>query len=264
MRGFRRGKACRFPARRMKAGRIRIGTSGWSYKDWTGEFYPKGTKPKELLEFYARNFGTVEINSSFYHLPTPKAVRGWHDRTPRGFIFSCKASRYITHMKRLKDPKQSLKAFFRAVRPLKEKMGPVLVQLPPSFSSNLDRLKDFLDELPRGYRYVFEFRHRSWFTAETYKLLRGHNAALCFYHLKGFKSPEIFTADFVYIRLHGPAGAYQGSYSAQALAAWSRKIRRWSREKRDVYCYFDNDQKTKAALNAADLQRMINKKRKPS
>jgi len=233
---------------------IYIGTSGWSYDSWLGPFYPDGTASKDFLTEYARHFATVEINNSFYHLPKPPAVKAWNKETPKDFLFAIKASRYTTHNKKLKDPKDSTQKFFTAIKPLGHKIGPILFQLPPHWKCNPQRLDDFLTALSRRrYRYAFEFRHESWFHDEVYDILRKANAALCLYHLAGFKSPEEMTADFTYVRLHGPGKAYQGSYNARTLSSYADKFKDWKKNGCDVYCYFDNDQKGYAPKDAMRL-----------
>lgn len=241
----------------MTSGRVHIGTSGWHYKHWRGPFYPSEIRTADMLPFYARHFDTVEINNTFYRLPTPTAVKSWRNVAPPNFCFSVKGSRYLTHMKKLKDPKPGLAKFFQRIEHLGEKLGPIVFQLPPGWHCNADRLESFLKALPGNHRYSFELRDPSWHNQTIYGLLRRHNAAFCLYELAGFRSPEEITADFTYVRLHGPLGAYQGSYTKEQLASWSRRIRRWRRELKEIYIYFDNDQSGFAALNALELRKMI-------
>lgn len=243
----------------MKPGKIYIGTSGWHYAHWVGTFYPKSTPGSEFLFYYTSHFGTVEINNTFYHLPKDQTLRGWGAGTPEDFLFACKGSRFITHMKKLKDPQKSTKRFFHAVSVLGKKLGPILFQLPLRWGINATRLEEFLKVLPKKYRFVFEFRDKSWFDLSIFDLLTKHNAAFCLYHLEGQWSPEVVTANFVYIRLHGPNGPYQGDYDDKILRAWARKCMKWSSEGKDVYCYFDNDQKGYAAQNALKLKQMTEK-----
>ncbi len=236
---------------------IRIGTSGWHYADWAGPFYPADMRPEDYLASYAARFSTVEINNTFYHLPETETLRQWSRSTPPGFTFACKASRYTTHMKKLKDPKASSEKFFAAIGHLGSKCGPVLFQLPGRWRVNPGRLGAFLAALPGGYRYAFEFRDRSWLCDEVFDLLRRHDAALCVYDLEGFQSPVVDTAGFAYVRLHGPGKAYAGSYDDESLKGWAEKIGNWQRAGKDVYCYFNNDQQGHAPLNAARLLDMI-------
>ena len=234
-----------------------IGTSGWHYRHWQGPFYPADLPADRWLGFYARHFDTVEINASFYRLPTRAAVRSWRAATPAGFRFALKASRFITHMKKLRAPRASLRAFLGVARALGGQCGPLLFQLPPRWACNAGRLAAFLDVLPRGHECAFELRDPSWHRPQVYALLRRNNAAFCIYQLAGFESPHIVTADFAYVRLHGPtAQAYGGSYSQHALAAWAEEIRSWRRLKR-VYVYFDNDEAGYAVRNAATLRRLL-------
>ena len=238
-------------------GHIHIGTSGWHYRHWVGPFYPEGTRPEAFLAHYARNFRTTEINNTFYRLPTPETLAAWRDRTPKGFTFACKASRYITHMKKLRDPEASCQRFLEAVGVLAGKLGPLLFQLPPRWRVDPGRLEAFLAALPRDRRVAFEFRDESWFAPEVYRLLRRCEAAFCIYELAGRQAPVEVTGDFVYLRLHGPGGPYQGRYGDRALAAWAARILMWRKAGRDVYCYFDNDEKGYAALDARRLIEMV-------
>ncbi len=238
-------------------GTIHIGTSGWAYAHWRGPFYPADLPDAKRLQYYCHHFRSVEINSSFYHLPGEHAVEQWRDSTPDDFLFAAKASRYITHMKKLKDPRQSVTAFFKRITLLDGKLGPILFQLPPRWRCNPERLESLLEILDPGRRYSFEFRDESWINDEILDLLKRYNAAFCIYELAGFRSPLHVTTDFVYIRLHGPGDAYQGSYDEQMLGEWSRQISDWSRQERDVYCYFDNDEKGYAVANAGTLQDRI-------
>lgn len=235
-----------------------IGTSGWYYNDWIGPFYPEGYFYKDFLSYYSDSFNTVEVNNSFYKLPTNNALKKWKDIVNKNFVFSVKASRYITHMKKLKDTQKSLSDFLSAIRILNGNLGPLLFQLPPGWHKNLERLEDFVKALPRNYKYAFEFRDITWFDERVYKILREHNAGFCIYELAGNKSPEIITSDFVYIRLHGPGNEkYKGNYSTQQLNTWAVKLRRWANEDKEMYCYFDNDQKGYAAKNALALKKIM-------
>jgi len=236
-----------------------IGTSGWHYKHWKGPFYPEDFSEREFLDFYSKRFSAVEINNSFYQLPDPGTLRQWHRTVHGDFIFAVKASRYITHMKKLKDPRKSLSNFLKVIDTLKDKLGPVLFQLPPRWHINAERLESFLNQLPREYPCAFEFRDSSWFDEKIYQVLTDYNAAFCVYELAGHRSPERVTSDYVYIRLHGPkAAAYEGSYSKQCLNTWADKIRKWMKDGREVYCFFDNDQYGYAAKNAAALREILN------
>ena len=238
---------------------IRIGTSGWHYAHWRGPFYPDRCSGAKMLEFYFERLDTVEINNSFYRLPSAETFRCWRESTPKNFCFAVKASRFITHNKKLKGPENALDKFFPSASELKEKLGPILFQLPPKWRVNLERLEEFLAVLPNGkrWRYAFEFREPSWLNEETYAVLREHNAAFCIYELAGFRTENIVTADWVYVRLHGPGGKYQGSYDSSQLSQWAERIANWQQSLRAVYVYFDNDQAGYAVQNALELKSMI-------
>ena len=236
---------------------IRIGTSGWHYADWAGPFYPGNMAPEHFLAYYAARFSSVEINNIFYRLPAAGTVRQWARATPAGFRFACKASRYTTHMKKLKSPEASSTKFFAAIAHLGEKCGPVLFQLPGRWRVNEERLDTFLQALPAGYRYAFEFRDRSWLCAGVHDILRRHGAALCVYDLEGFCSPLVDTAEFAYVRLHGPGEAHAGSYGDDSLTGWADKIGQWARAGMDVHCYFNNDRNGAAPKNAARLMEIV-------
>ncbi|HEY4650776.1 MAG TPA: DUF72 domain-containing protein, partial [Pontibacter sp.] len=205
----------------------------------------------------------VEINNSFYKLPTPDTFANWRNAVPNDFIFSVKASRYLTHMKKLLNPQEPLSRFFHSANALEHKLGPVLFQLPPGWKVNASRLRDFLAQLPPYYRYTFEFRHPSWYTPQVYELLQHYNAAFCIYELEYHMSPLEVTADFVYVRLHGPETRYAGSYSESALQWWASKCLAWQQQGLDVYVYFDNDQLGYAAFNAQRLQTIVQERNQP-
>jgi uncharacterized protein YecE (DUF72 family) len=243
------------------AAEVLIGTSGWHYKHWIGSFYPPKTPASKMLAFYVGQFDTVELNNSFYRLPTKTALESWRDSTPKNFVFAAKGSRFLTHMKKLKDPETGLARFFGCIDILGKKLGPILFQLPPNWPVDLERLERFLEVLPPAHRYAFEFRNSSWDREEVYRALRRHNAAYCMFHLAGFQSPFEVTADFAYIRLHGPGGKYQGSYTKQQLENWSRSIRDWQHTLNQIFVYFDNDDSGFAAHNALTLKQLVGGKR---
>lgn len=236
---------------------IRIGTSGWHYKHWRGTFYPRELNPASMLNYYARYFDTVELNNSFYKLPSEAAFLAWKDSVPIGFVYAVKASRFLTHRIKLKDPERGLNNFLPRAALLGPKLGPILFQLPPRWKLNLARLDGVLATLPRGDRYAFEFRDRSWHASETDQVLRRYNAAFCIYELGGFASEPKITADFTYVRLHGPGGKYQGSYNQNMLRAWAERIAEWSKVLKAVYVYFDNDQAAYAVHNALALKGLL-------
>jgi len=242
----------------MKKGKLYIGTSGWHYKHWLGKFYPADLKPEEQLDYYLTFFDTVEINNSFYRLPTRETFLKWHGDTPAKFLFSVKASRYITHMKKLNESADALDVFLSHAEALSEKLGTVLFQLPPGWKINPQRFDNFLGVLPRSERFVFEFRNSSWYTEDIYSMLRKHNSAFCIYELGGHESPLIVTADFVYVRLHGPGDKYQGSYNNDKLKKWADQLLKWREEGKDAYIYFDNDQEAFAVFNALTLKDIVN------
>jgi uncharacterized protein YecE (DUF72 family) len=248
----------------MTEGRIRIGTSGWNYEHWRGTFYPQRTRPHELLRVYAERFESVEINNTFYSLPTAETIAAWRDQTPGGFLFAVKASRYLTHMKKLKDPKEPLERLFGCIEALGQKLGPVLFQLPPRWHVKPDRLERLLDQLPEERRYAFEFRDSSWHGDRILDLLADRGAAWCIFDLGGERSPIAVTAGFVYVRLHGPGAPYQGSYDGRTLSGWARRMLGWSEEGKDVYCYFDNDEKGYAPRDALRLRDMVERHARPA
>jgi uncharacterized protein YecE (DUF72 family) len=239
--------------------KIHIGTSGWHYKHWLDDvFYPSGTKPAQMFQHYAQYFDTVEINNSFYHLPSATTFDNWRDSSPPNFLFAVKASRFITHMKKLKDPKPSSEKFFDVADRLGKKLGPILFQLPPRWKVNIERFAEFLESLPKGHKYVFEFRDETWFVPEVYALMRRHKAAFCIHDFSDMKVPHEITAPFTYIRFHGPTAAkYFGSYSTSELRAWAGRIADWSRQLSAAYIYFNNDPGGEAVKNAIELKRLV-------
>lgn len=237
---------------------IRIGTSGFHYRHWVGPFYPPKTSTARMLEYYIQHFDTLELNNSFYRLPTIQAFECWRDSTPRNFVFAVKASRFITHNKKLKDPENALENLLPRAEHLGSKLGPILFQLPPKWRVNPERLEALLEILPREHRYAFEFRELSWLKPEINHILSKYNAAFCIYELAGYHTPLEVTADFSYVRLHGPtAGKYQGSYSDEKLGEWARWIEQQAKSLKAIYLYFDNDQAGYAAQNALTLRRMV-------
>lgn len=235
---------------------LRIGCSGWVYKDWTGPFYPPGTKDRERLEYYAGRFDTAEINASFYRLPSEKTVEGWRERAPDGFVYAWKVSRFITHNKKLNDCADSVALVFGRMAPLAEHYGPALIQLPPQLRRNDERLAGFLKLLPKGRRHTVEFRHPSWYDPAVFRILADFDASLCISDHHHAPAPWEVTASWVYVRGHGPGGRYHGRYPAEELAMWAEHIARFRAEGRDVYAYFDNDIKSAAPFDAETLKQM--------
>jgi uncharacterized protein YecE (DUF72 family) len=238
--------------------RIWVGTSGWSYDSWRGALYPEKLPKKDWLRYYSTQFCSAEINSSFYRTPSLEAVRAWHHDTPADFIFSWKASKFMTHWKRLLPTcKNSLALMQTRLRPLGPKLGIILFQLPHRFGKDTKRLRDFFYMLPRRYRYAFEFREAAWYSADVFELLHDFGAALCISDHADAPAPWETTASHVYLRGHGPSGRYQGNYSAAILRRWAEAALRWQSERREVFVYFDNDQKAAAARDARCLLQMI-------
>jgi uncharacterized protein YecE (DUF72 family) len=240
----------------VRVGRsVFVGTSGWHYNHWKGPFYPDGLQPDRWLKFYAQHFDTVELNNTFYRLPPEGAPALWKKSTPRDFCFAAKGSRFLTHMKKLRDAEAGVEKFFEHIGGLGKKLGPIVFQLPPQWPVDIARLEGFLEILPRRHKYAFEFRNPTWNTREVYSLLAKCNAALCMFELAGTQSPMELTADFTYIRLHGPGGKYEGSYDDQILRLWAKRIEDWGLDA--SYIYFDNDQAGYAPKNAARLREML-------
>jgi uncharacterized protein YecE (DUF72 family) len=246
--------------------RVWIGTSGWTYDSWRGPFFPKDIPKQRWLSWYASQFTTTEINNSFYRTPSLETVRTWRQSTPSSFKFAWKASKFITHWKRLnaKTCGNSIDLMVTRLRAFGPKVGPVLFQLPGNFESDPDRLAAFLLLLPRHYPYAFEFRHPSWYEKGALKLLREHNVALCLSDHHHAPAPWLATASHVYVRGHGPDGRYRRHYPDQTLKTWARDIRKWNRQGKTVYVYFDNDQKSAAPTDARRLQSLLATEQVPS
>lgn len=241
----------------MKKGKIFIGTSGWHYKHWKAGFYPPKLKNEDQLNFYSKHFSSTEINNSFYRLPTMELYENWYSQVPADFIFAVKGSRFITHLKKLNVDRSVMDQFIQRASHLKKKLGPILFQLPPKWKVNLERLDHFLNLLPTDHRFAFEFRDHTWNIAEVYRLLERHNCAYCQYDLAGYQSPQRVTADFVYIRLHGPGDKYEGSYHLEKLEVWADCCKSYQNEGKDIYLYFDNDQKAYATQNGQKLSSLL-------
>jgi uncharacterized protein YecE (DUF72 family) len=240
--------------------RVWIGTSGWHYDSWRGRFFPDRLPLKNQLQYYASQFPTTELNGVFYQTPTPEAVKSWRAQTGKDFVFAWKASKFITHWKRLSgNSVNSLELLENRLSLLGDKGGPVLFQLPPQFHVNRDRLASFLELLSNKRRYSFEFRHPSWYVPQIFRLLSERNISLCISDHHDAPAPWKRTADFVYIRGHGPGGRYKGHYSPQMLAAWARRIRSWKKQRCDIYVYFDNDQKSAAPTDALKLRLLLDR-----
>ena len=240
---------------------VRVGLSGWNYAHWRdGVFYPSRLPASRWLDFYAERFDTVEVNSTFYRLPRADAVARWVEQTPPGFVFAVKASRYLTHVKRLRDLGPGLERFLERIEPLlaSPKLGPLLWQLPPTFRRDHDRLAEALARLPRQLRHCVEFRHPSWFVEETYELLRAHGVALAIGdrpQVNAFQSHEL-TADWTFVRFHRGTRGRHSNYSRSELEEWAPRLAGWA-ETGDVYVYFNNDWNGHAVRNGAYLQKLL-------
>jgi uncharacterized protein YecE (DUF72 family) len=232
-----------------------IGTSGWHYDHWRGRFYPDKLGRSEWLDYYARHFRTVELNNTFYRLPSESTFASWYSKSIPNFIFAVKVSRFITHVKRLKDCGEPLTTFLDRAGILKEKLGPLLYQLPPGMHRDDSTLKAFLTILPAGLKHVFEFRHESWLDEGIFKLLGRYGAGLCVFDMPDFKCPLMATADFAYVRFHGSAGLYESCYSDTELADWAERIK--NLEVSEVYIYFNNDAEGYALDNARTIERYL-------
>jgi len=218
--------------------RFRIGCSGWQYKHWKGDFYPADLPQREWLEYYAWRFDTVEVNNSFYRLPPEGVFETWRTRTPKPFLFAVKASRFLTHMKKLKDPEEPVERLFSRARELRSKLGPVLYQLPKQMPKNIDRLSAFLEVLPPRVKHAVEFRDPSWYDDDVMRLLRRHNVALCLHDMPGSETRRMLTARFAYVRFHGATGRYNGAYPDATLAEWAQWL---ITNDAPAFVYFNND-----------------------
>ena len=232
----------------------RIGCSGWQYKHWRGDFYPADLPQNRWFEHYARVFDTVEINNSFYRLPEAETFASWANRAPMRFVFAVKASRFLTHMKKLKDPEEPIERLFSRMRALGRHLGPVLYQLPPGWKLDFARLEHFLQALPRGIRHVIEFREPSWYADEVLRLLERRRVALCLHDMPGSATGRERVGPFVYVRFHGATGKYGGSYPDDRLRSWAEWLAAERRTGADVYAYFNNDVGGHAPRNALTLR----------
>jgi uncharacterized protein YecE (DUF72 family) len=230
-----------------------IGTSGWQYSDWAGAFYPKGLPKSQWLEFYAQRFQTLESNNAFYKLPSSTVFGDWSDRTPDDFIMSVKASRYLTHIKRLHDPAQPIDRLMERARPLGKKIGPILLQLPPNLAVSIDSMEQALSAFPRSTRVAVEVRNSSWFVDEFRVVLEKHQAALCLTDRNNRHSPLWRTADWGYVRFHEGTASPRPSYGRSALDSWAERIASLWASDEDVFCYFNNDANSCAPRDAHHL-----------
>ena len=236
---------------------IYLGTSGWSYNHWIGKFYPENMDRREWLSFYAKHFTTAEINSTFYRFPFRNVLKGWYRKTPRGFVFSLKANRIITHVRKLRNIEDVLERFYESAEILQENLGPVLFQFPPSLKKDLNLLSDFLEKLDKKYKNVIEFRHESWFCKEVYSLLKKYEAGYCIVSAPRLPCEIEVTGKFAYIRWHGSEKWYSYDYTEDELKYWAETIRKLSGKCEEVYGYFNNDYEGYAVKNCLRLKEML-------
>jgi len=240
---------------------ILVGTSGFVYDHWRGGFYPGKLAKAKWLEFYVTHFTTVELNNSFYRLPSEANFATWRDSTPANFIFALKVSRFITHIKRLKNTEEAVETFVTRAKILGNKLGPLLYQLPPNMHRNDEVLASFLSSLPRGMKHVFEFRHQSWLEEKVFEILYKYKVGLCIFDMPSFSCPLVATADFAYIRFHGSTGLYFSCYSDEELADWAKKLANLATDLKEIYIYFNNDAEAFAVRNAVTLRGYLQTRR---
>lgn len=242
---------------------IHIGTSGWSYKHWREIYYPHRLASSKWLNYYAQTFHTTEVNGSFYRLPSEKTVLIWMEQVPKDFIFCVKMSRFVSHMKKLRDPEESLERFFEIFRPMKKMMGPILIQLPPFLKFNYDVAEQFYQVMKkhyRGYEYVMEVRHETWLEQDSLTLMTKYDAGLVISQSGNeFPYAEWITAKNIYVRFHGPKELYASSYSDEMLQDFARKFRKWEKEGHEVWAFFNNDIHGYAVTDALRLMEMVKK-----
>ena len=241
----------------MTRGRARVGCSGWQYRHWRGGFYPADLPLARWFEYYAERFDTVEINNSFYRLPERATFASWARRAPARFEFAVKASRFLTHMKKLKDPEEPLDRLFARMRALGSRLGPVLYQLPPGWKADAPRFRHFLESLPRRARHTIEFRDSSWYHDEILALMERHRVALCLHDMAGSAPARERVGPFVYVRFHGATAKYGGGYPEDRLRGWAEWLDAQRGEGCDVYAYFNNDAGGHAPRDAAMLRRLM-------
>ena len=237
-----------------RAATFRVGCSGWQYKHWKGDFYPADLPQRQWLDYYTRHFDTVEVNNSFYRLPAEGVFETWRSRTPPAFVFAVKASRFLTHMKKLKDPEEPIERLFSRAFELRGKLGPVLYQLPGQMRKNVERLSAFLALLPPRTKHAIEFRDPSWYDDEVMRLLHKHRVALCLHDMAGSAAPRLVTAPFTYVRFHGATGRYAGAYPKPVLEAWAEWL---AAQGHPAFVYFNNDVGGHAPRDATTLKALL-------
>jgi len=253
---------------------LRIGCSGWQYRSWRGRFYPADLPMSQWLDYYTETFDTVEINNTFYRLPEPRVFARWRRDTPEGFLVAVKASRYLTHMRKLRQPLLPVRRLLVRAAALESRLGPLLYQLPSDLRASLPRLREFLAALRRvgesvrsrrphlpPFQHVIEFRHDSWYTDEVFQALTEHGVSLCLHDKAGSATPLAAVGPLVYVRFHGPTGVYQGQYTRRALSRWAAWLGERHREGRAVFAYFNNDPDAAAVVNALALRDLLSRER---
>lgn len=240
---------------------FRIGCSGWQYPGWRGRFYPEGLPTTQWLTFYARTFDTVEINNTFYRMPSPEVCKHWREIAPPGFLFAVKANRFFTHRRKLRDVTRTLEQFFLSIAHLGEHLGPILYQLPPRWRCDIARLSSFLSELPQGHIHAFEFRHPTWFVPQVRQLLAEAGAVFVVHDFPGLRVPRVSVGPAAYVRFHGPLVGYAGRYSRPRLRRWARWLRSQARAGKQCFVYFNNDVDAAAVHDALYLRQLLQRYR---
>jgi uncharacterized protein YecE (DUF72 family) len=238
-------------------GSVHIGCSGWIYRHWRELFYPAKLAQHRWFAYYAETFRTVELNTSFYHLPKPDTFTKWRDQAPEGFRYAVKAPRFITHMKKLKDCSEPVEEFLGRARNLGDTIGPILYQLPPRWALNRERLEEFVALLPSDLTHVFEFREKSWLTEEVLALLDSRGISFCAHDMPGLATPRWASGPIAYVRFHGGTGKYVGRYSDETLLVWTDWLVKQAQSGRDLWCYFNNDIHGHAIHDALTLRAMV-------
>ena len=244
----------------MKLDRIRVGCSGWQYKHWRGDFYAAELSTSQWFEQYTRVFDTVEINNSFYRWPAPETFAKWREQAPSGFLYAVKASRFLTHMKKLKDPEEPIERTFENAQHLGGHLGPMLYQLPPRWGLNLERFQHFLRTLPKRRMHAIEFREPSWYVDSVFDLLRRHRVALCLHDMQGSSTGKIAIGPFIYVRFHFGTQKYGGRYDDARLDEWADWLAEHARAGRRVFAYFNNDTGGHAPRDAVRLRERIRRR----